>query len=229
MAGLDPLDIELGARAALLLAEACHVLGMRCVDVPMVTSGLLEAVGAGQYRVRRFWSHARQSSGLAVPLYKYRKTEFRLRLEHREGPLYEVRWQSARVPLDPEEVPEARRRGLEIEFAPRSHMLFLYLEGLHEGRLVLSIGVPRLLLLLYRSPSTRGLVERLVDCVVSSAWGRASCMEEVALRIVKSWGPLGIVLPRVPLDARELLNVSPLLRRLLSQGHGGGRPTGGNG
>ncbi len=220
MAGLDPLDIELGARAALLLAEACTSLGLRCVDVPIVTTGLLEAVGAGQYKVRRFWAHAKRSNGATIVLYKYRKTTFRVRLEHREGPLYEVNWEGVRVPLDPEEVSEVRRRGLEVEFAPKSHMLFLYLEGLHEDKLVLSIGAPRLLLLLYQSPETRKLVEQLVDCVVNAAWGRIDCMESVALRLVRAWTPLGIVLPRVPLSLEDLFKVSPLFRRLFARGRG---------
>ncbi len=212
--GVPAILVEAGIEAAKRVVIGCLELGLDCRDVPAVTSRLLYDIGCYQYRVRRFWSLARKLTPVEATLYRWGSLRFVLRVVHVIGPLHEVVYNGVHLPVDEDELGKVEREGFEIEFAPKSHQLFVHLEGVHGERVILNLNVVRLLVLAALS-SSRGVVREFLDCIKEAAWGRVECLLPQALRLVSRWrGVLSFILPHTPRGEEDLERVSPLLRHL---------------
>ncbi len=202
---------EMVLESVAAVASCCNSLDLSCRDPPAVSSGLLQSLGYGQYRVRSFWSRLPLGT-MDVVLYRYEESEWALRLVHDRGPVCEVECEGLLVPLDKF---DCKRVG--TVFTPNSHRLFLRVWGHVEGNRV-EANLIRILVLL--EEALPGSLDTIVSLARGALWGRGESglrlLEKIAGFIERWEGILEFFLPYVPRGLEGLERASPIVRFILS-------------
>lgn len=176
------------------------------MDPPLFTTGLLEALGYGGYRLRRVLHEARSSR----PVVAYESPYARFVLVPRYSVGSAVYDAETRVPLDPA---DCLRLGERCRTAPHTSVYVVYLEGSHGGELLRLNVVYLAALAEHALGLSRRLLRGVVSCLeggyAAGAEGLVGELLRVSLRVA------GLVLPSPPSGVEELARRSPGLRALL--------------
>ncbi|MGC9210525.1 MAG: hypothetical protein ACP5FT_04605 [Acidilobus sp.] len=202
----NAIDDLLTATESLL--QACSTMNLRCRDPPLVTTRLLQHLSLTQYRQRVLWKFLEELSGQRFEIYKYVRAVFTISVTvERKKLLHIDGW----VPVD---FLDCRANQARCTVSPRGSAAFAYLEGTVEGSQV-KINLINLLRILdmVKPQASREIVRAARNLL----WG--SDVESSLERIVDltSMDVMKIVLPKVPSNPKDLLQLSPLLRASLKR------------
>jgi len=189
--------------------KGCLKYDLNCRDVPVATSSLLRSLGFSDYRVKKFWKIARHLTGFSINIYRYEKAHFHIVLEVRREPI--LMFQNVCVDfIDCQET-------CCIE-APNGNKLYIYVEGFVEGSFI-KINVVFLLKELLRHKPE--FYESVMNIILSFLGRDAHALLGNTKRlseIISTYKHIvSIVLPKTPMNLKDLLLVSPALRTLISR------------
>ena len=205
-------DNLLAATEALrIILECCLEKRLRCVDPPLVSTGLIYSMGKNQYFVRNFWSDLPLGTH-TVPLYRYLDTYFELEIEHVIDRTWEMECDRHVIPID--HMDHATRR--EGKLVPRTHLLYARIRGRIEGNRI-RVNVVRLARMV--EAFEPGWTTVFLDGV-EKAYRDISLLEDLEERVLeeisKRKAILLFLLPKVPESIDELFRVAPVVRFLSS-------------
>jgi len=207
---LPPLFAEAIVNSVKEVYSKCVELGLGCIDPPSVITPLLRRLGYSEYQIRRFWHFFEGLGGsIAFEIYHYLSIRFNLLLSYRKEMVMHLREEC--IPLD--EL-DCQRVGSKCVRTPHSHALYIYIEGRMRNT-TLCINVVRVLRLLYlRNPR---LTNELMDVLINVIWKRTD-ISELYDRVLKTLrlgsDILQFILPYIPTTLKDLLELSPTLRRI---------------
>lgn len=211
---LPPLFAEAIVRSVKRVLLKCAELGIRCRDPPSVITPLLRCLGYNEYKIRRFWSFFEGArEGLRLEIYRYFSVSFALSLVYRKETVTHLEREC--IPLDDLDYRKLRSQSIRT---PHSHALYVYIDGrIEDSGMRLNV-ISALRLLYLRNPK---LVNELLDTIIDIVWGRAA-VSELYERILEAIGTgedvLQLILPSMPTTSRDLLKISPILRRIQGRG-----------
>ncbi len=181
----------------------------KCIDPPITITRLLEEMNLGEYRLRRFWADAQRLAGTSVKLYSRIGSEFMISIEIRQGSVYFN--EEYGIPVD---FIDCKMHPESCTVIPRTYSMYVYLDGNIENTKY-HINVIRLLVLLERS--IPGASFRILDAVLKLAKNDKTGyyeLIEVLLTVFRNISVLKYILPFLPMNMKDILNMSPVLRIL---------------
>ncbi len=209
---IPPLLAEAIVKSIRRVYSKCAELNLKCTDPPCVISPLLKCLGYNEYQVRRFWSILESlGSSISLEIYRHSLAHFNLVLSYRKETVMHLR--NNCIPLD--EI-DCLRLGSECIKTPHAHALYVYIDGRIEHTSI-RVNVIRALYFLYlKNPR---IVDELMNALIDVIWERGSPLKLYnmvlsALNIGSSI--LQLILPIVPGNIRDLLRLSPILRKISS-------------
>lgn len=207
---LPPMFAEAIVNSIRKVSSKCIELNLRCTDPPCVITSLLRCLGYNEYQIRRFWSFFENlGSNISFEIYHYSSTRFNLSLSYRKETIMHLK--ESCIPLD--EL-DCQRLGSQCIKTPHSHALYMYIEG-GMGNTSIRLNVVRVLRLLY--PRNPRLTDELMETLINIIWKRASVLElyDKILEVLRVGDDiLRFILPFTPNTLKDLLELSPILRRI---------------
>ena len=201
-------NIEVLVKAIQELVNCCYSERVRCTDPPVASTGFLYSLGFHQYLIRSFWSGLPLGT-YNVPLYKWLNTNFSLEVEHVISSVNEIECGNLIVPLD-----ELDARMKATIFTPRSHLLYIRINGEIEGNAI-RLNVIRLAKLI--ETYEPGWVNSLLDSI-SKAYGDPSMLVDLEYKVLEEIRKrellLSFILPRIPRSVDDLYKLVPIIRLL---------------
>ncbi len=206
---ITPLIAEALIKAAKKTSSTCMELNLSCYDPPVVISPLLKCLGYNEYQIRKFWRYFEEGGKIKVEIYRYLEAHFEIISIYRKETISHIRHSC--VPVD---AIDCHKIGSDCVKTPHSHVLYVYVDG-KIGNAEIRMNIIRLLSLLYAI--NRKVVDRLLDTILDLVWNRVS-VDEFYDRVLETLklgdNILGVVLPLKPNDKNQLLQLSPILRRI---------------
>ena len=198
-------------QALRIILDCCLEKRLRCVDPPLVSTGLLYSMGEHQYFVRNFWSDLPLGTH-TVPLYRYLDTYFELEIEHVIDRTWEMECEKFIIPID--HMDHTTRR--EGKLVPRTHLLYARIRGKIEGNRI-RVNVIRLARMVEAfEPGWTALFLDGVERAYENISLLADLEERVLEEINRRKAILSFLLPKVPECIDELFQVAPVVRFLAS-------------
>ncbi len=197
-------------RSIRLVLDKCIELDALCFDPPATITPLLYCIGYNEYFVRKFWEVFEKLGEFSFTIYKYYGIEFDLVLHHKLGTVMHLRDEC--IPV--EDIVCIKHR-LDCVKAPHTHMLYIYIEGRHEGRVFVRTNVLRILRLMniWRKDSPYKVLE-LMHKVLYGEEDLSRLIIYLLKIILSNEKILSYILPKIPLSNDELKILSPLIRFL---------------
>ncbi len=206
----QPWIVEAIIKSAKRVVEDCIELGLKCLDPPATITPLLRCLGYNEYQARKFWAFFENlEKPLEVKIYKYLSIEFKLLIAHRKEIVMHLK--KGCTPLD--EL-DCRRLHKECIKTPHAHALYVFLEGRVEEDYI-RLNIIRLLKLLYEKYPDK--TRKILDILVEAAWDHRKINEvySIILEILRTESELlKLIVPLIPLSINELVERSPILRRI---------------
>lgn len=206
---LPPLFAEAIVNSVGKILSKCVEMNLKCMDPPSVITPLLRCLGYNEYEIRRFWSFFEKNKGsLSFEIYRYSSVKFSLSFIYRKEAVMHLREDC--IPVDELDYQRLKPQCVRT---PHSHALYMYIEG-EIGDSHMRLNVVNALYLLYLRNSK--IVDKLLDTLIDIAWGRAKT-SELYEKVLEAIGigsdVLKFILPSIPTTLKELLKISPILRR----------------
>jgi len=207
---LPPMFAEAIVNSIRKIYSKCAELDLRCIDPPCVITPLLRCLGYNEYQIRRFWAFFENlGSNISFEIYHYSSARFNLLLSYRKETIMHLK--ESCIPLD--EL-DCQRLGSQCIKTPHSHALYMYIEGRMENTGI-RLNVVRVLRLLYlKNPK---LTDELMETLMGIIWRRTSILElyDKILEALRTGSNiLRFILPFIPNTLKDLLELSPILRRI---------------
>ena len=199
------------ARGVVDQALKCVEYGLRCLDPPALTSGMLKRYGVhSEHTILSFWRALDRvlERNRSLSIYRSKYMDFSLLLMHSLEDVYLVK--DLGIYVDPVDC-----EGRECVAVPHTHVLRIYLEGSYEGTPRLKINIVNLLaIVIAREPSFRSCLERLAEdpTSVRNVVEIARCVYGLLRKYDKV---LARIMDRVPDKFSSFVNISPFLRSVL--------------
>lgn len=208
----SPLFAEAIVNSVRIILLKCIELNLKCTDPPIVITPLLRCLGYNEYQIRKFWSFFENLEGnIGFEIYHYSSAHFSLSLSYRKKTIMHL--EESCIPLDELDCQELRSQCIKT---PHSHALYVYIEG-KIGNSSIRLNIVKVLYLLYlRNPK---LTDELIETLINIIWKRASIRElyDKVLEVLKVGNDiLQFILPSIPITSRDLLKLSPILRKIAS-------------
>ena len=199
------------ARGVADQALKCVEYGLRCLDPPALTSGMLKRYGVhSEHTILSFWRALDRilEKVRNLTIYKSKYMDFNLVLTHSLEDVYLVK--DLGIYVDPVDCEDR-----ECVAVPHTHVLKIYLVGSYEGTPRIRINVVNLLsIVIAREPEFRKCLENLVEdpTSVRRVVEIARC---VYILLRKYNNVLARLMDRVPDRFSSFVNISPFLRSVL--------------
>jgi len=207
---LPPLFAEAIVNSIRMVYSKCVELNLECIDPPCVITPLLRCLGYNEYQIRRFWFFFENlGDNVNFEIYHYSSASFNLLLSYGKETIMHLK--GSYIPLD--EL-DCQRIGSQCIKTPHAHALYIYIEGRMRNTAI-RLNVVRVLRLLYlRNPK---LTDELMETLINVIWRRTSILElynKVLEALSTGSNILKFILPFTPSTLKDLLELSPILRRI---------------
>jgi len=192
-------------------AKACIEYDLKCIDPPVLTSGMLRYYGIhSDHTIASFWKTLDKLIAMYkdLELYRSKYMNFKFVLQHRVDDAYRIA--NTNIYVDPIDCSTRK-----CVVAPHTHVLKIYIKGFYEDKAIVELNVIGILkIVLHYEPILIECLSKFVENPFStnSVLKLVNCIYNIVLRHREV---LSELLDTIPTSLDSFIKRSPLLRHIV--------------